>query len=123
MSAVIGRCPSEEELYTAPPHPLDYNRRVRAAGLPTPFERLVDHLCECPATTVGGAARRLSVSPRAALTCLERLVEGNVLHEVPVHGSQRLFLAPEIIRAMETDARPVPHVPAQGSLEKAATAR
>jgi Fic family protein len=88
----------------------EYRARVRAAGLPAPFERLVDHFCECGAMTVAAAARRLSVSPQAALTCLERLAEGSVLHELPGQGPQRVFIAPEIIRAMET-VNPAPAPP------------
>jgi len=79
----------------------DFRRRVattRASGL---LPVLVDELFRVPALTITRARDLLGVTHRAATQNVEKLVAAGLLSEVPNSGRRRLFLAHEVITAVE----------------------
>ena len=79
----------------------DFRRRVattRASGL---LPVLVDELFRVPALTITRARDLLGVTHRAATQNVEKLVAAGLLSEVPNSGRRRLFLATEVITAVE----------------------
>jgi len=71
---------------------------ARSSGL---LGRLVDALFETPALTIPRAQALLGITHRAARLNVEKLIEAGMLQEVPTAGRQRLFLADEVLRAVE----------------------
>lgn len=72
--------------------------------------KLVDDLFGHPATTVARTARLLGVTPRAAQNNIDRLVELGALREVTGNRRNRLFVAEEILRAIDAPS-PAPADP------------
>jgi len=71
---------------------------ARSSGL---LGRLVDALFETPALTIPRAQALLGITHRAARLNVEKLIEAGMLQEMPTAGRQRLFLADEVLRAVE----------------------
>lgn len=77
----------------------ELRRRVattRSSGL---LPMLVDELLRSPVLTAAAARKALGVTHRTALLNLTKLVTAGILVEV-TRGKKRLFLAPEVIAAM-----------------------
>jgi len=79
----------------------NYRARVATARSSGLLGVLVDALFEAPALTIPRAVQLLDVTHRAARLNVEKLVEAGVLVEVGERARNRLFLAPEILRAIE----------------------
>ncbi len=71
---------------------------ARSSGLLT---LLVDALFETPAITINRAAALLGVTHRAARLNVEKLIEAGILREVAGRSRNRLFIADEVVRAVE----------------------
>jgi len=54
-----------------------------------------------PALTISVAMTVLGVTHRWASQTIEKLIEAEILREVPGQGRPRLFTAPEVLRAIE----------------------
>lgn len=67
---------------------------TRTSALPL---RLVDHLFERPATTIGQAAGVLDVTWRAASLNVDKLVDAGILREATGRERNRIFVAQEIL--------------------------
>jgi len=63
--------------------------------------KLVDNLFSYPATTIADATRLLGVTPAAAQHNVNRLIELGILREGTGQRRNRVFLADEIIRAID----------------------
>jgi Fic family protein len=83
----------------------DYRDRVATARSSGLLARLVDALFETPALTINRARDVLGVTHRTAALTVAKLVEIGILVEVPTARRQRLFLAREIIAAVEGSLR------------------
>lgn len=70
----------------------------RASAL---LPRLVDQLFATPAITIKVASRVLDVTHRAASLNIQRLIAAGIVEEVPGAGRIRLFIAPDILNAIE----------------------
>jgi Fic family protein len=98
----------------------DMRQRVTTARSSALLPHLVDQLFEIPALTTGRAMEILGVTHRAASLTLARLVQAGVLTEVPGSGRTRLFIAAEIIDAVEGVRRRHPYpVMAAGRVARA----
>ena len=62
---------------------------------------LVDELFRSPYVTTAGAAQALGVSTPTAKRAMDKLLEAKVLEEVGERAWRRVFVAPEIMRAIE----------------------
>lgn len=78
-----------------------YRARVATARSSGLLGVLVDALFETPAMTIARAMRLLGVTHRAARLNVEKLVEAGVLTEVGDRSRTRLFIADDVIRALE----------------------
>jgi hypothetical protein len=71
---------------------------------------MVDQLFLAPAVTIAAAQEVLGVTHRWASQTIDKLCAAGVLQEVAPAGRARLFIAPDILRAIErlpeTDASP-----------------
>jgi Fic family protein len=79
----------------------DYRRRLartRASAHPL---TLADHLFAHPAISVPQAAKLLGVTHRAAQLNVNKLVSAGIVKEVTGRKRNRVFIAPEIVRAVE----------------------
>jgi Fic family protein len=79
----------------------DFRARVATARSSGLLGLLVDALFESPAMTIPQAVRLLGVTHRAARSNVEKLVRAGVLHEVGARSRNRLFLAGDVVRAVE----------------------
>ncbi len=70
---------------------------TRASALPL---RLVDHLFERPAVTIGQAKGLLGVTWRAASLNVEKLIEASILREITGRERNRIFVADEILELL-----------------------
>jgi Fic family protein len=82
-----------------------YRERVTGARSSSLLPRLVDAVFENPALTIGAVQEILGVTHRAATGNIEKLVAEGVLVEVEREGRTRLFLAEEIIAAVNGERR------------------
>jgi hypothetical protein len=62
---------------------------------------LVDELFRVPALTIPRAREVLGVTHRAATLNVEKLVAVGILRELPNAGRRRLFVADEVLAAVE----------------------
>jgi Fic family protein len=81
----------------------DYHARVQKARASALLLKLVDGLFDHPAITVNGAAKQLGVTHRAASQNIVKLVEAGILAEATGRARNRIFVAGEIVRAVEAD--------------------
>jgi Fic family protein len=79
----------------------EYRDRVTTARSSGLLARLVDALFETPALTINRARDVLDVTHRTASLAVAKLVESDILVEIPIRRRQRLFLAWEIIGTVE----------------------
>jgi Fic family protein len=84
----------------------DYHARLQRARASALLLRLVDGLFSHPAITVPGAARELKVTQRAAAQNTGKLVQAGILAEATGRARNRIFVAGDIIRAIEEDLPP-----------------
>jgi Fic family protein len=77
-----------------------YRAEVTTARASSLVPQLVDALFETPAMTINRAAHLLGVTHRAAAMNVGKLVDAGVLVEVTSRTRTRLFLAAEILRAI-----------------------
>jgi Fic family protein len=68
--------------------------------------KLVDSLFGSPAVTIGSASKMLKVTHRAATLNIGKLVDAGILQEVTGRLRSRVFVAREIVRAVEEDLPP-----------------
>jgi Fic family protein len=81
----------------------DYHARLQKARASALLLKLVDGLFDHPAITVNGAAKRLHVTHRAASQNIAKLVAAGILAESTGRARNRIFVAGEIVRAVEAD--------------------
>jgi hypothetical protein len=67
---------------------------------------VIDHLFETPALTVPGIARKLEISHRGADLIVKKLVRANILREGTPGTRPRLFVASEILAALNASNPP-----------------
>jgi len=84
----------------------EYRRRIETPRASALLGRLVDAVFDHPALTITGAARLLKVTPRAASLNVEKLVRAGILEEATGRARGRIFIARELVRAIEEDLRP-----------------
>src|SRR3954463_16187398 len=77
---------------------LDGRTHAARSGL---LHKLIDQLFISPATTVPRVAKMLDITQRAAQQNVEKLIEAKVLREITGRRRYRIFLADELIRAIE----------------------
>ena len=78
-----------------------YRDRMQAARASGLLLQLVDELFANPALTNPTAARRLSITPRAAQRNIEKLVAAGILEEATGQRRNRVYVAPKILRIIE----------------------
>jgi Fic family protein len=88
-----------------------YRDRVATARSSGLLARLVDALFETPALTINRARDVLGVTHRTAALAVAKLADLGLLAEIPTPRRQRLFLAAEIIAAVEGRLTPTPNNP------------
>ena len=85
---------------------------ARSSGL---LSVLVDALFETPAITIPRAVKALGITHRAARLNVEKLVDVGIVREVGSAARLRLFVAPDILRAVEgIPIEGVPGAPGRG---------
>ncbi len=78
---------------------LDAVREKRASAL---LPKLVDRLFEHPAMTVSMASMLTETTPQTAGKLVQKLCEKKILSEVTGRKSHRVYIAPEILEAIES---------------------
>lgn len=63
---------------------------------------LVDELFRSPYVTIAGAAAALGVSTPTARRAMDKLTDARILEGMGERAWRRVFVAPEIMRALET---------------------
>jgi Fic family protein len=79
----------------------EYRARVATARSSGLLSRLVDELFESPAISINRAREVMEVTHRAAALNVDKLVEAGVLVEATGRTRNKLYLATEILRAVE----------------------
>ena len=79
-----------------------YRGRLQTTRSPANLLLLVDALFEVPAMTVATVAKRLGVTWRSARRNVDKLVGADILRELDSPGRSRLFIASEIVEAIES---------------------
>lgn len=79
----------------------DYRGRVATARSSGLLGVLVDAVFDTPALTIPQARALLGVTHRAAAQNIAKLVDADILHEVGDRARNKLFLAVDVIRAVE----------------------
>ena len=77
-------------------------RLLQAKGAASP-QRLLDALFLSPAVNIRGAQDMLQINYLTALRAVEALVEAGILREVTGGRRNRIFVAEELVRAIEED--------------------
>jgi Fic family protein len=75
-------------------------QRARASAL---LPQIIDELIAHPAITTSRAQRLLSVTPRSAALNIEKLVSMGILREVTGRKTHRVYIAPEILGAIQEE--------------------
>lgn len=81
-----------------------YRQQFQSARSSSLLLRLVDELIANPVLTVGRAAALLNITPRAARMNVEKLVKAGIIREISGKQRYQLFIAPEIIRVLESSS-------------------
>jgi Fic family protein len=81
----------------------DYRQELLGHRAAPSAQRLLEELFMSPAVTVGLAAAKLGVTIVSATRAIEVLVEHGVLQEVTGRRRDRVYLARELVRAIEDD--------------------
>ncbi|MFQ5912381.1 MAG: Fic family protein [Nitrospinota bacterium] len=79
----------------------EFHEMLQAARSSALQLKLVDHLFSHPMTTVPLAARLLEVTNRSAQGNINKLIDAGILREVTGRKRNRVFVAEEILRAVE----------------------
>ena len=79
----------------------DFRTRVATARSSGLLGVLVDSLFSTPATTITRAAKLLDVTPRAARLNIDKLVDAGVLTELGDRARYKVFLAGDVLDAVE----------------------
>ena len=79
----------------------EMRQRVAAPRASALLPVLVDQLFQTPALTITIVMDVLGVTHRWASQTVDKLIEAAILREVPGPGRARLFIAPEVLRAIE----------------------
>jgi hypothetical protein len=74
---------------------------LQTTRAPALLLRLVDELFSLVAITIPKAARLLGVTFRSAQQNIEKLVKAQILREVTGKERHRIYIAPEIVAALE----------------------
>lgn len=81
-----------------------YRQDLLSARAAASAQRLMEELFLSPATTASEAARRLGLTVMSASRAIQVLVELGILAEVTGRRRDRIFLARQIIEAIESDS-------------------
>lgn len=79
----------------------DYRARVATARSSGLLGILVDALFDTPALTIPQARALLQVTHRAAAQNVAKLVEAGIVHEIGDRSRNKVFLATDVVRAVE----------------------
>lgn len=79
----------------------NYRQRMQTARAPALLLQLIDALFERVAITIPHAGKLLGVTPRSAQQNIEKLEKAGILQEVTGKDRNRIYLALEIIAALE----------------------
>jgi len=79
----------------------EYRRRLQSARASALLLTLVDDLFSSPVVTVGRAAARMAVTPRAAQLNIQKLVDKGILTEATGRQRNRVFVATAIVTMIE----------------------
>jgi Fic family protein len=79
----------------------EMRQRVATARASALLPVLVDQLFQTPAITINLAKDVLGVTHRAASLNVDKLIAAKILHEVPSSSRTRVFIASEVINAIE----------------------
>jgi Fic family protein len=77
-----------------------YLRQVQTARASALVPKLVEHLFAHPAVTAGHVAQVLGVGANSAQKCIDKLIAAGVLAELTGNKRNRVYVAPEVLRAM-----------------------
>lgn len=78
-----------------------YRQRMVSARASASVLRLVDALFESPVVTTSRVAQRLGVTHRTATVSIKKLVDANILQELPGRRRNRLYAGTEIMEIAE----------------------
>lgn len=79
-----------------------YRQKMQSARSSASLLTLIDELIKNPAITYGQAARVLDVTHRAAVMNIRKLIDAGILEKVGERQRNQLFIAREIIAALES---------------------
>jgi Fic family protein len=79
----------------------EMRQRVATARASALLPVLVDQLFQTPAITINAAGSVLGVTHRAASLNIDKLIGAGILREVPSSSRTRVFIAPEVMNAIE----------------------
>lgn len=85
----------------------DYRNRLQGARASALLLRLVDELFSFPAITARMATDALGVTPRSAQLNIDKLIDAGILEEATGQKRNRVYVAKEIISAIEASIEPV----------------
>jgi Fic family protein len=80
-----------------------YRSRLQEARSSALLLQLVDRLFQYPVLSVPGTTKALEITHRSATKLIERLVAARILTEVTGRERNRLYVAQDIIKAMEAE--------------------
>ena len=78
-----------------------YRKRLQEASSSALALRLVDELFASPAISMPALVKRLQITQRSAQMTIDRLVNAEILREVTGRQRNRVYVAQEILRAVE----------------------
>lgn len=82
-----------------------YEEQAKVAGRSALLLRIIDIMFELPVFSVPELAARLGTTYRGALNNIEKLVEGGMVREWSVPGSPKLFVADEVLKALDSGGK------------------
>ncbi len=80
----------------------DYQSRIQTRRASALLPRLVDELFVQPVVRLGDVKRLLAIKAPSAQKLIDKLVEAKILQEVFGRVRNRVYLAPEIVKAFQT---------------------
>jgi Fic family protein len=83
-----------------------YKERLRAARVRGSAVQLAERLIANPYLTTRSAAGFLNVSGQGAAYSIQRLMDAGVVREAGAQGAAKLYLAPEVLEALEAPEAP-----------------
>lgn len=91
-----------------------YLERFRSARSSALLQKLVERLFESPVISISQTAGLLEVTPAAASSNLQKLVQAGIIQEVTGRKRNQLFLAGEIVNFMNDLEEPAPPLGSRG---------